>query len=119
MATITIEIGKKGKKKVRPVSFLVCHGKTKKRIPTEIFVTDSEISSNGKKIKEPNKAKLIEQFRRKLEDRLFSLSLELVGQNVDAAYIVERLTSQPVGNIEFFAFAEEIGRAPSELQSRI
>lgn len=107
MATITIEIGKKGKKKVRPVTFLVCHGKTKKRIPTEIFVTDSEISSNGKKIKEPNKAKLIEQFRRKLEDRLFSLSLELVGQNVDAAYIVERLTSQPVGNIEFFAFAEE------------
>lgn len=56
MATITIEIGKKGNKKVRPVSFLVCHGKTKKRIPTEIFVTDLENSSNGKKIKNINKA---------------------------------------------------------------
>lgn len=107
MATITIEIGKKGKKKVRPVSFLVCHGKTKKRIPTEIFVTDSEISSNGKKIKNINKAKLIEQFRRKLEDRLFSLSLELVGQDVNAAYIVEKLTSQHRKDIEFFSFAED------------
>lgn len=107
MATITIEIGKKGKKKVRPVSFLVCHGKTKKRIPTEIFVTDSEISSNGKKIKNINKAKLIEQFRRKLEDRLFSLSLELVGQDVNAAYIVEKLTSQHRKDIEFFSFAKD------------
>ena len=42
MATITIEIGKKGKKKVRPVSFLVCHGKTKKRIPTGIVINTQE-----------------------------------------------------------------------------
>lgn len=99
MATITIEIGKKGKKKVRPVSFLVCHGKTKKRIPTEIFVTDSEISSNGEKIKEPHKAKLIEQMRRKLEDKLFAMSLELVGQEVDATFIVERLSKRGVTHL--------------------
>lgn len=92
---------------MRPVSFLVCHGKTKKRIPTEIFVTDSEVSANGKKIKNVNKAVLIEQFRCKLEDRLFSLSLELVGQDVDAAFIVERLMSQRGKDIEFFTFAEE------------
>ena len=30
MATITLEIGKKGKKKERSVSFLICQGKTKK-----------------------------------------------------------------------------------------
>lgn len=107
MATITIEIGKKGKKKVRSVSFLVCHNKTKKRIPTEIFVTDSEVSANGKKIKNINKATLIEQFRRKLEDRLFSLSLELAGQDVDAAFIVERLISQRGKDVEFFTFAED------------
>lgn len=106
MATITIEIGRKGRKKVRPVSFLVCHGKTKKRIPTEIFVSDSEISSNGKKVKDYNKAKLIEKMRRELEDRLMSLSLELLGQNVDAAYIVERITSHKSG-VEFFSFAED------------
>lgn len=112
MATITIEIGRKGKKKTRAVSFLVCHGKTKKRIPTEIFVTDSDVSTNGKKIKNLSKAKLIEEMRRKLEDRLFSLSLELVGQDVDAAFIVERLTSQRDNDIEFFAFAEDwIGKS--------
>lgn len=106
MATITVEIGRKGKKKERPISFLVCHGKTKKRIPTEIFVTDSEVSSNGKKVKEPNKARIIEQMRRQLQDKLFALSLELVGREVDAAYIVERLTAHS-GEIDFFTFADE------------
>ena len=106
MATITVEIGKKGKKKERSISFLVCQGKTKKRIPTEIFVTDSEITSNGKRVKEPTKAKLIEQMRRNLQDRLFALSIELAGQDVDASYIVERLTLHR-GNIDFFVFADE------------
>lgn len=106
MATITVEIGKKGKKKERTVCFLICHGKTKKRIPTEIFVTDSEVSSNGKKVKQPDKARLIEQMRRKLQDRLFALSLELVGRDVDAAYIAERITAH-TGEIDFFKFAEE------------
>ena len=106
MATITVEIGKKGKKKERAICFLVCHGKTKKRIPTEIFVTDSELTSNGKKVKEPTKAQLIEQMRRKLQDKLFALSLDLVGQEVDAAYIVERLTVHH-GEIDFFKFTEE------------
>ena len=105
MATITVEIGRRGKKKERPVAFLVSHGKTKKRIPTEVFVIDSEVSSNGKKIKNPNKAKLIEEMRRKLEDKLFSLSLEIVGGDMDAAAIVERLTAHQ-GDIDFFAFAE-------------
>ena len=61
MATITIEIGKKNKKRVRPVSFLVCQGTQKKRISTGITVTDSELTTNGKRIKEPDKAKMIEK----------------------------------------------------------
>lgn len=69
-------------------------------------MTDSEVSSNGKKVKEPNKAKLIEQMRRQLQDKLFALSLELVGREVDAAYIVERLTAHS-GEIDFFAFADD------------
>ncbi len=106
MATITIEIRKKNKKKTHAVSFLICHGKTKKRIPTEVFVTDSELSSNGKRIKDPNKAKLIESMRRKLQDRLFDLSLELAERQVDAAYIAERLVV-PQASMDFFEFAEE------------
>ncbi len=111
MATITIEIGRKGKKGERPVTFLICQGKTKKRIPTEIFVGDSELTSNGKKIKNPNKAQIVEKMRRKLQDRLFDISIDLMGQDVDAAYIAERLTARR-GDIDFFRFADEwMGRS--------
>lgn len=106
MATITLEIGKKGKKKERSVSFLVCHGKTKKRIPTEITVTDVELTSNQKKIKNIEKARIVEELRRTYQDRLYTLSLEIAGSNMDAAAIASRLMSRG-GDIDFFSFAEE------------
>ena len=106
MATITIEIGKKNKKKMHSVSFLICQGTSKKRISTDITVSDSELTTNQKKIKEPTKARIIETKRRELQDRLDSLSLELIGQKVDASYIYDRLTSVK-GDIDFFAFTED------------
>ena len=107
MATITLEIGKKNKKGVHPVTFLVCQGKnSKKRISTEISVSDSELSSNGKKIKNVEKARVIEQMRRRLEDRLAALSLDLAGRKADASYIVERITAA-YDEVEFFAFADD------------
>lgn len=105
MATITIEIGKKGKKGERLVSFLICQGKTKKRISSRIHVTDSELSSNGKKVKSYEKAKLIEKMRRELEDRMMAISLDLIGKEVDATRLADMLTSKP-DDIEFFSFAE-------------
>lgn len=106
MATITIEIGKKNKKKVHPVSFLVCQRTSKKRIPTNITVTDSELTTSQKKIKNPEKAKIIEEMRRELQGKLDILSLELIGRRVDAAYIVERITASH-GDVDFFTFADE------------
>lgn len=107
MATITIEIGKKNKKRLHPVSFLVCEGKTKKRIPTGMAVTDSELTTNGKRVKEPEKVKLIEEKRRELQKRLDALQLDTIGgATMDAAEIAERLTAQPKA-LEFFAFADE------------
>lgn len=106
MATITIEIGKKNKKKVHPVSFLVCQGSSKKRIPTDITVADSELTTNQKKIKEPTKARIVEAKRREFQDKMDALSLDLIGQDVDAAYIVERITATH-GEIDFFTFTEE------------
>ena len=82
MATITLEIGKKGKKKERSVSFLICQGKTKKRIPTEVTVTDADLTSNQKKIKNIEKARIIEELRRTYQDRLYALSLEIVDSSV-------------------------------------
>lgn len=106
MATITIEIGRINKSEQRPVSFLVCSGKSKKRIPTEIFLEKGELSPNGKKIRNTHKAQLVERFRRQLVDKLFELSLDLDGVDYDAAYIAQRLTMKP-DTIDFFRFTEE------------
>lgn len=104
MATLTIEIIKK--RKPYPVSFLVRSGETRKRIPTGITVTDSELSSNGKRIRNITKARLIETKRRELQDRLDAVMLDAIGQKVDAEYIVERLLSSN-SNLDFFTFADD------------
>lgn len=106
MATITIEIGKKNKKRFRPVSFLVCEGRTKKRIPTGITVIDSELTTSGKRIKEPEKAKLIEKKRLELQQQLDSLQLHAIGQTMNASEIVGQLT-QSRQFLDFFTFADE------------
>ena len=107
MATITIEIGKKNKKRLHPVSFLVCEGRTKKRIPTGITATDSELTTNGKRVREPEKAKLIEKKRRELQERLDALQLDaLGGATMDAAEIAERIV-QTKQELDFFAFADD------------
>ena len=95
MATLTIEIGKKNKKKVHPISFLICQGTSKKRIPTDITATDSELTTNQRKLKEPTKAKIIEAKRRALQDKLDALSLELIGQKVDALHYEGRIYFLP------------------------
>lgn len=107
MATITIEIGKKNKKRVHPVSFLICEGRTKKRIPTGISVSDSELTASGKRIREPEKAKMIEQKRRELQERLDLLQLDAIGRTtMDAGEIAERITAKKE-ELDFFVFSEE------------
>lgn len=93
MATITIEIGKKNKKRVRPVSFLVCQGAEKKRIPTGVAVTDSELTTDGRRIRELEKEKMIEKKRIELQERLDKLQLEAIGQTMTVEEIVYRLTA--------------------------
>lgn len=108
MATLKIEIKSGVGRKTFSVSFLVCQGKSKKRIPTGIKVTSSDLSANGKRIKDVNKARLIEKMRRDLQDRLDGLSLELTGCDMDASEIVRRITLSREGEVlDFFAFAEK------------
>ena len=106
MATLTIEINKIKNQTSYPVSFLVRHGSTRKRIPTGISVTKSELTANGKKIKDPIKARLLEEKRRELQDKLDALSLEMMGREMDAAYIVSRLLTSG-SDVEFFKFTDE------------
>lgn len=107
MATITIEIGKKNKKRMRPISFLLCHGTQKKRISTGVSVSDSELTANGKRIREPEKAKLIESKRRELQDRLDALQLDSLGRaTMDVSEIVSRIIAKKE-ELDFFLFADE------------
>lgn len=107
MATITIEIGKRNKKRLHPVSFLVCEGRTKKRIPTGITVGDSELTTNGKRVREPEKAKAIEKKRRELQERLDALQLDALGMaTMDATEIAERIVAKEEV-ADFFAFADD------------
>ena len=108
MATLKIEIKSGEGRKTFSVSFLVCQGKSKKRIPTGIKVAPSELSANGKRIKDLNKARLIEKMRRELQDRLDALSLELTGRDMDASEIVRRITLSRDGEtLDFFEFTEK------------
>ena len=108
MATLKIEIKSGEGRKTFSVSFLVCQGKSKKRIPTGIKVAPSELSANGKRIKDLNKARLIEKMRRDLQDRIDALSLELTGRDMDASEIVRRITLSREGQVlDFFEFTEK------------
>ena len=108
MATLKIEIKSGEGRKTFSVSFLVCQGKSKKRIPTGIKVAPSELSANGKRIKDLNKARLIEKTRRDLQDRIDALSLELTGRDMDASEIVRRITLSRDGEtLDFFEFTEK------------
>lgn len=107
MATITIEFGKKNRKHVHPVSFLICEGRSKKRIPTGVSVSDSELTASGKRIREQEKARMIEQKRRELQERLDLLQLDAIGSTtMDAGEIAERITAKK-NELDFFTFADE------------
>ena len=106
MATITIEIGTKGKNQQRSVRFLIRQGNKKARIPTGISVTDAELTSNGKKIKEPTKAMLLDKKRVELQERLNAMMVDAMGETITAEEIARKLTARPK-TLDFFAFAEE------------
>lgn len=107
MATIKVELAKKNKQGLIPVSILFCQGKAKKRIPTGISLEANEVASSGR-IKNKEKAVLIENLRRMYQDKLYILSSELNGANVSAATMVESLTKQKTkSEIDFFEFADE------------
>ena len=92
---------------MRPVSFLICEGRSKKRIPTGVSVLDSELTASGKRIREQEKARMIEQKRRELQERLDLLQLDAIGSTtMDAGEIAERITAKK-DELDFFTFADE------------
>ena len=108
MATISIEIGKRGKRGVMNVYLLIRSGGSRKRIPTEVYVLPGDLSRDGKRIFDPRKAMAVEKIRRMLEDRLFELSMQINCDELSAETLFGKLIAhREKETLDFFSFAEE------------
>lgn len=105
MATLSLELKRNADH--RSVFFLVRSGNTKKRIPTGIRLDKSDLSPNGKKIKNITKARLLEIKRRELQDKMDALMIETAGSCLDADEIVRHITMPFSKELDFFTFADE------------
>ena len=108
MATITTEFGKVSSKKQRAVYLLVRDKKTVKRIATGVKVDENEISPKTKKIKNFEKAQIVEKLKMELVAKMTSLGPEYhYNDSVDASKIASKIVSkQQAHTIDFFRFAE-------------
>lgn len=111
MATIDIEFGKKGKKGERSLYFTLISGKTKKRIPSGIHLTDDDLTPKGK-FRSYNLERAVEKKRRELLDRLYEMQLSMLGEEIDADKLVQSLLAKPE-DIDFFKFADEWRSRPA------
>lgn len=108
MATITTEFGKVSSKKQRAVYLLVRDKKTVKRISTGVKVDEKEVSPKTKKIKNFEKAQIVEKLKMELMGKMTALGPEYhYNESVDATKIASKIVSkQQAESIEFFGFAE-------------
>lgn len=107
MATLTIEIKKYKNRRERYISYLVCQGRDKRRIPTGLRAMPDEVSPNGKKITNLRKARLLERKRRELQDKLDDILIDYVGQDIPLDVIMSRLLAPDSSSLDFFQFADE------------
>ena len=105
MATLTVEFGKPNRFEERSVALLLCHGNRKRRIPTEIALTASEITKTGR-IKNAAKARAVDKLLSTYKERIWELSMAITEENLTAEDIVSRITGTGDAT-DFFAFADE------------
>ena len=92
MATITTEFGKLSSKGQRAVYLRVRDKKTEKRIATGVKVDESEISPRTKKIKNFEKAQIVEQLKTELAAKMSSIAPEInYSDNMDATKIASKI----------------------------
>lgn len=99
MATISYELGKSRKDKTRKVSIILSHKGQRKRIPTNIVITEGDLYRSGK-IKSANIKKVIDDKINTLRSRLYDIDTT----NEDAERIYSRLSDR-VENLDFFEYA--------------
>ena len=104
MATITYELGKPKQDKTRKVSIILSHKGQRKRIPTNITLTEADLSRSGK-IKSRNIQKVIENKINLLKDRLYSLEADITSRDVDAEWIHSHIANSHAV-MDFFEYTK-------------
>lgn len=105
MATITYELGKPKLDKSRKVSIVVSHKGQRRRIPTNIVLTDSDVSRSGK-ISSRKIQKAIDDKINLLKDKLYDLEIDLLGKDVDIDWIFSHIIKESETS-DFFEYAEK------------
>lgn len=104
MATITYELGKPKQDKTRKVSIILSHKGQRKRIPTNITLTEADLSRSGK-IKSRNIQKVIENKINLLKDRLYSLEADITSSDVGTEWIYSHIANSRAA-MDFFEYAK-------------
>lgn len=105
MATVSFELGKPKQDKTRKVSIVISHRGQRRRIPTNISLSDDDIAKSGKIVSRKTQ-KIIDDKINDIKDRLYDLEVDLMGNDVDVDWIMANL-SKNESALDFFGFAEE------------
>lgn len=107
MATISFELGKPKQDNTRKVSIILSHKGQRKRISTNIVVSDADVSRGGK-ITSRKIQKTIDDKINILKDGLYDLEIDLMDKDVSVDWIYDRLTKKKdSGALDFFEYTEE------------
>ena len=104
MATVSFELGKPKQDKTRKVSIVISHKGQRRRIPTNISLSDDDIAKSGKIVSRKIQ-KIIDDKINDIKDRLYDLEVDLMGGSVDIDWIMTHLPKED-GTLDFFAYAE-------------
>lgn len=107
MATISFELGKPRQDNTRKVSIILSHKGQRKRMSTNIMVSDTDVSRSGK-ITSRKIQKTIDDKINILKDGLYDLEIDLMDKDVSVDWIYDRLTKKKnSGVLDFFEYTEE------------
>ena len=105
MATISYILGSPKRDKSRGVSLILSHKGQRKRIPTNIIITNDNISKRGN-IKSPDILKILNDRIKSLREKLYTLEESSTIGNKDIEWIYYQLMSVRE-NLDFFEYAEQ------------
>lgn len=105
MATISYILGSPKRDKSRSISIILSHKGQRKRIPTNIIITNDNISKRGN-IKSPDILKTLNDRMESLRERLCTLEESTATCNKDIEWLYFHLMSVKE-NLDFFEYTEQ------------